>query len=191
MAITPEQAIANYTFWLTFFTAILGIATVWLAIYTTHLALGAKDTATRQLRAYICDVSGMAVLESGMIKVVIDLKNSGQTPAYDVEVYCDPPVITQQNARPFDQACKFAPVKTIIGAGSEFQLTRFVTQITADDLYSIKNGICALFVWGRVNYTDAFKKRRHFVFRCIATGPTRDGWKLIPHQDGYEADSVL
>jgi len=184
MAITPEQAIANYTFWLTFFTAILGIATVWLAIYTTHLALGAKDTASRQLRAYICDVSGLATLVDGM--VVINLKNSGQTPAYNVEVYCDPPVIAQQNARPFDQSSKFAHVKTTIGAGSEFQLTRFVTQITASDLNSIQNGVCVLFVWGRVNYTDAFKKRRLFIFKCV--GPAQNGLKLIPHPDGYEAD---
>jgi hypothetical protein len=105
-----------------------------------------------------------------------------------LEIYCDPPVIAQHNARPFNQSSTFAPVKTIIGAGSEFRLTRFVTQITATDLTSIQNGVCALFVWGRVNYTDSFKERRHFSFKCIAIGPAQNGLKLVPHTDGYKAD---
>src|SRR5215510_6747608 len=35
------------------FTIILGVGTIWLAVATRKLAIGAEDTAERQLRAYI------------------------------------------------------------------------------------------------------------------------------------------
>ena len=59
--------------------------------------------------------------------------------------------------------------------------------ILAGGRQQIQNGVRAIFVWGRVDYVDAFKKNRHFIFRCIALGPG-SSWPLLPHPDGYEAN---
>ena len=191
MTPSTEQAVAIDTYWLMIATFVLGFATVCLALFTAWLVKTGKDTAQRQLRADICDVSGEATLLEGpqkIIRISIEFKNSGQTPAYDVEIFCDQPVIAQHNQRPFIDKYKFAPAKTIIGAGSEFRITRNLTQVAKDDVDWVQQRVAAIFVWGRVNYTDTFKKRRHFVFRCLAMGPTSEGWKLHPHSEGYEAD---
>jgi hypothetical protein len=149
-----------------------------------------KDTAQRQLRAYVSDVEGEAAFsgDGTFINVDIVFRNSGQTPAYDVEIRCDPPVLGRTDARPFDQASRFAPVQTIIAPDSKFVIRRILSiDNDANAIQQIQNSERAIFIWGSVNYRDAFAKRRHFVFRCIALGPG-PSWRLVPHPDGYEAD---
>jgi hypothetical protein len=152
---------------------------------TVHIM---RRTGKRQLRAYISDVDGKAVLSSMGIEIKIRFRNAGQTPAYDVEIRCDPPIIARHDARPFDREPQFAPVKTIIAPNSKFDIRRTLT--LADDaglIPAVQNSERAIFVWGRVDYVDAFAEKRHFLFRCIALGPG-SSWRLQPHPDGYEAD---
>src|SRR5260370_34589796 len=97
---------------------IAGIATVvaflqFAALFLTLRIM--RRTAQRQLRAYICDIEGNAVFPGGtIVNIEIAFRNSGQTPAYDVEIRCDPPILGRIDARPFDQGSRFAPVRTII-----------------------------------------------------------------------------
>jgi hypothetical protein len=62
------------------------------------------------------------------------------------------------------------------------------------DLASVRNKTKAIFVWGGADYVDAFKRKRHFIFRMKMAGPEQPlpnggmGWPLTPHPLGYEAN---
>jgi hypothetical protein len=148
-----------------------------------------RRTGKRQLRAYISDIDGTAVAgDRAEIAIEIVFRNAGQTPAYDVEIWCEPPIIGRIDARPFDQKPRFAPVKTIIAPDSKFVVRRAVSFTDdANVIQAIQNSERAIFVWGRVNYVDAFEEKRHFIFRCVAFGHG-SSWHLLPHPDGYEAN---
>ncbi len=54
-----------------------------------------------------------------------------------------------------------------------------------------------IYVWGRVDYVDAFDKPRHFTFKCGISGRTRqiafsnhkgEGWGLSPYEDAQDAN---
>jgi hypothetical protein len=149
-----------------------------------------KDTGERQLRAYISDVEGNAVLRDSTeteIDIEISFQNAGQTPAYNVEIRCDPPIIARHDARPFDREPQFAPVKTIIAPNSSFIIRRELFTDDAGVIPRIQNSERAIFVWGSVDYIDAFANKRYFIFRCIALG-RGSSWPLLPHPDGYKAN---
>lgn len=158
------------------------------ALLATYCVM--RSTAQRQLRAYISDIAGRATFISATesrIEVDIKFRNSGQTPAYSVEIRCEPPVIGRPTDRPFDMPLRFAPVRTIISPGGEFSVRRLITQVSSEQLRQIQNSEMAIWVWGRVDYADAFKGRRYLHFRCLALGGG-ESWPLMPGPDGYEAN---
>lgn len=163
-----------------FFQVAALIATLWLM----------RKTALRQLRSYISDVNGKAIFVSSAeprIEIDIQFRNAGQTPAYDVEIRCAHPVLAKPNDRPFDTPSPFAPVRTVIGPGNEFQIRRVITQVSSEQLRQIQNSEKAIWIWGRVDYVDAFKNPWYLVFRCFAMGGG-ESWKLHPAPEGYEAN---
>jgi hypothetical protein len=62
---------------------LVGIFTGMLWLATVGLVRGAEDTAKRQLRPYVYVDKAAVVLEGDRLNAVIDVKNSGQTPAYN------------------------------------------------------------------------------------------------------------
>jgi hypothetical protein len=186
---------ARPDWWIAGATGALFLATTGLWIFTglmwgatRQLVLGAKDTAQRQLRAYVCDVRGQADLIAAgkIIRIHLNFKNTGQTPAYNVEIYRDGADILPLIDVPFERRVPFAPVNTIMAPGSEFEVLMELTQIAPDSLSFVQNSTRAIFVWGRVIYADAFGATWHFNYRCVAFGPGVS-WRLIPHVSGYEA----
>jgi hypothetical protein len=159
-----------------------------LALLATYFVM--RSTAQRQLRAYISDIAGTATFISdteSRIEIDIQFRNAGQTPAYSVEIRCAPPVIGRPTDRHFDTPSRFAPVKTIIGPGKEFSVRHRITQVSAVHLRQIQNAERAIWIWGRVDYVDAFNKARYLGFRCLALGMGQS-WPLIPAPDGCDAN---
>jgi hypothetical protein len=81
-----EEVIAVGTVFIAIFTILLGIFTVILAGATQALVRGAERTERRQLRAYLHNLKGtVRGIEVDKIPYVeVDIKNFGQTPAYNV-----------------------------------------------------------------------------------------------------------
>jgi hypothetical protein len=81
--------------------------------------------------------------------------------------------------------------RSIIAPGA---LAPVVTESAMIDLASVRNKTKAIFVWGGADYVDAFKRKRHFIFRMKMAGPEQPlpnggmGWPLTPHPLGYEAN---
>ena len=155
------------------FSGLTALATLALAVYTFRLVYQAKDTSRRELRAYIADVSGEASMStnadgrSAQLQVTLRIKNSGQTPAYNVQIYCDGPQIESATSNPFRQHFHFAPLKTTIGAGSEFEFTKRKMDVTQMNQSDLGQNISAVFVGGMVEYVDAFGMAYKFIFRCM------------------------
>lgn len=81
--------------------------------------------------------------------------------------------------------------RSIIAPGA---LAPVITESAMIDLASVRNKTKAIFVWGGADYVDAFKRKRHFIFRMKMSGPEQllsnggMGWPLTPHPLGYEAN---
>ncbi len=59
--------------------------------------------------------------------------------------------------------------------------------VNIDTVIAIQTRRKAVFLWGDVQYIDAFKQKRFFKFRCYSTGEGAE-LPLIPHKDGYQAN---
>jgi hypothetical protein len=81
-----DRRIARYTFWLAGFTAVLAFSTIGLWIATGLALRHARETAQRQLRAYVhvADATILHANDEWSPNIRIKLKNYGQTPAYRV-----------------------------------------------------------------------------------------------------------
>jgi hypothetical protein len=178
------------------FTAILALATGLLWWSTRSLVLDARDTAQRQLRAYVGPFSmEMEVYpyeKGGFVAMVhADLRNFGQTPAYDVRhsSWCK---FDDPNALPFNDVQDPAvwPKAGIAypDAGLHIRLPCFLSEQQVQELRDRKK---IVFFWGTVNYEDGFRKPHYFRFRLVSQERTLDKgevYRMGPHALGYEAD---
>jgi hypothetical protein len=163
------------------FTVVLAISTIGLWLATNRLwdagerQLGhLSDTAERQLRAYIMAIRGrVKTFEIGKpVKVQATFKNTGQTPAYEVEAILG--IIADDV--PTEQSFEInwsdhSPHKGVTGSGETFSSFVGLTDpLTQDQHDAIIAGEAAVWAFGRARYRDAFGATRHTKFRFIFTG---------------------
>lgn len=194
----PDPDLITYTRWLTVFTGVLAVATIILAVFTIGLWWSGKDTATRQLRAYLGVFGGemkiVNLIEGGLGLVVhVEFRNFGQTPAYDLTTWSAPPVVDASNAVPFTdpEPPENAEGRSIAFRDAGVNITRTIA-ISQADIDAVRAGTQRVFFWGAVSYEDAFGKRRSFSFKMVngerVFGQPWEGWALAPHRLGYEAN---
>jgi hypothetical protein len=142
------------------FTVILGIATWLLWRATKNLVEGAERNAGIQLRAYVfaggCRLTDFAVGKE--IAATVTVKNTGQTPAYDVVV------ITGLDFRVLPLASPIGldeiPTdlsKISVGPGQELFPRIFsgkVLGVVEDE--ALRDGRAVIYVHGRIEYRTAF-----------------------------------
>jgi hypothetical protein len=172
------------------FAAVAAAAALW-TVYTM------KDSAERQLRAYISIEDGAVVMNSpalGHVTAFIRFKNGGATPGYKVRAwqrFSRRP--TQED--PFHEAHPFES-EGVHGSGDIFSLSTTLA-ITPEQLQAVREGSVSFFVWGRVEYLDAFDDPHYFTFKTVMSGPpetvsvggTRgQGWGLKPIANGFDAN---
>lgn len=127
----------------------------------------ARDTAKRQLRAYI-SVEPQGVYErddNGFVTVPILFKNAGQTPAYHVTIQswfqlCDDPL----SFDPYEatkEVGAFDPTEITVAPGDEQCLfARLPFSPTKPNMLAISEKRCAIIHYGMVLYQDAFEAWR-------------------------------
>jgi hypothetical protein len=194
---TPSDWTQNYICdvkitdaYIAFFNGLLVVVTVGLIVVGYLTIRKMRDTEERQLRAYVFADAGP--LEKGANNVwryVINYRNSGQTPAYEFTQY------TQAGI--FDEPAPentFAIVLRQLGRNSKAPLppnqrdTVSATNtfnVTPAEISDIRAGRKAFYVWGEIQYRDAFKRRRTVRFRFVHDkhcGPTH----LIYNELGNE-----
>jgi hypothetical protein len=151
-----------------------------------------EETAKRQLRAYMFFVSASITPDAGNPSYYIasiDIKNWGQTPAYNVYSWINAAVIEyplRSNlvmANPGDE-------NSDVGPGAGFRMEQVIQPTLSDqDLLDIRSGRKQIYVWGTIRYTDAFDQPHHTDFRLRSdreVGPK--SWQVRTINVGRNAD---
>lgn len=176
-------------------TFLLFVATLALWLATRRLVRSAEKTAERQLRAYV-SIDGAAIMNvaSGQTpKAVIDFKNFGQTPAYNVTHWqvITKPQIFHQSDDPF----RLPPAdlyrsNAIIGPTSGMKMCSTANRhLTDEEFTGLADGTLAMYVFGEIRYRDAFGEDRFMRYRRMLGGHTGvEGNRLAATQYPDEAN---
>ena len=187
---------ATSTGFIALFTIVLAIATAFLYCATRNLVFNARDTAERQLRAYVFPVPSTIDYNAITKKVSIwfKIKNVGQTPAYNfvylskVEVF-PYPLFDNNIFASFPEDIYSALIDkshAIIFPSADLDGCQICeTPLELSDVQSfINNPDRRFYLYGMINYEDIFKKVRTTKF-CIwtflRTDLTSPEWVGIDH----------
>jgi hypothetical protein len=222
---TAEDPVAFFTLWLTAFTGILAAFTLWMAFSTKDLRDFAEEqardmkesiaaakvsadaaktavelsdrTAERQLRAYVGFKSGgvFSTADNTRVGAWVKIKNFGVTPAYRVKGWLKFARLPVDHY-PWDETQEPAS-EAIIQPSGDFALTAALSNSDTQQ-QAVLSGAYHYFVWGKVEYRDAFDKPRFFSFRSQSGGPLETvlyddqrvpGWGWRPTKnDGMKAN---
>ena len=156
------------------------IAFIFQAIRLKQTINVMKDTAERQLRAY---VSGMpfhisSFDESHYAFVRFRITNEGQTPAYNMthsaEIVLCPHPIPDAFIFPSNLTATSFPV--VLFPHVPLEGIKGARIFTVDEIAGIRNGTMRIYMYGRIDYRDAFhdKRTRWTTFRFSLTAPDQE-----------------
>lgn len=181
-----KSGVELVTIIIAFATAIQAGVLIWTVIVMIR-------TTRRQLRAYVF-VSEISIynvanpslpLPQGYIPTGAEItrpnegplatmviKNTGQTPAYDV--ICGANMCIQK----FQLISSFPPLKTgqyitktiIPTGGTTNKAVGGIPPLTPEEIDQLRNGTMAIYVHGTIKYRDTFRKRRFTNFRFMHFG---------------------
>jgi hypothetical protein len=175
-------------------TTVIAAFTFALFVATAALWIAGARHSERQLRAYIAIHLGEithAVVDGGPgYRVHIELKNSGQTPAYDFTTWIKAPMIAEVDKAPFGPPRPIGErtAGSVVGPGTSVH-QHWYARWSETELADIRASTKAIFVSGGSDYKDIFGRRRHFHYRISITGSedSPNTWALKPHKSGYDA----
>jgi hypothetical protein len=181
----------KYGEWL-LFAATMGL---WWA--TWRLVRGAEKTAERQLGAYIgVEWCRVATNDGGVtFTVEVQIKNAGQTPAYDVSHRITADLQIMHGERLDFAMPDRSPGIIPIAPGIPFILRTPIAIGGPSGVSTIGIGR-TIFAWGRVDYLDVFDKPQHLELRFRSADPIRAhdgtvmrtvGWRMDAEDQGNTA----
>jgi hypothetical protein len=166
--------------WLQLWGAAVGIMgllwTIWLTRRAVKAAQAsvdvAQDTAKRQLRAYVIPSAFKIrkVRVGAVAEITLELKNTGQTPAYELRALAQAFIAeggcaSQFKAR-FTSGSDVNTSRGIIGAGGWMRFrVEFNVPVSQELMDKIQSGELELGVFGVASYRDAFNRRRLITFK--------------------------
>jgi hypothetical protein len=157
---TPEAITAAATSTLALLTLVLALGTLFLWLATRGLVRESKNTACRQLRAYIAIDS--AILESSlsagkMVTVTIGVKNFGQTPAYKCSGSVNCAILDFEGDKPQDLPDDLdTEFIGVIQPGACLEKSRIRPAISAEEVSGLNAGTKAIWLFGQYTYAVAF-----------------------------------
>ena len=193
-------------FWVAIFTGLLVFVTAYLVHYTkklwrsTHdLVKDAKDTAKWDLRAYVSPADGTLRLIPGttVLRAEVALRNSGRTPAHNVRYAITGDLRSPTDVGRFEDQ-DLSTRKQPIAPNAHWTVGHEFLHLTSEDIQDVVDSKKWVYVWGRAEYVDIFKRTQTLKFRYrnivrqTAFDPeTRQhvitGWAFYPEDDGNEA----
>lgn len=187
-AAARQEKSATYV-WLGLLTAAIGVIALFQLIALTLFIV----TTRRHQRAYVF-ASGAEIvdLEIGGAPIVqIEIKNSGQTPAYELTHAWRCGVFDYPLQHKLLLPHNNDPVSwPHLGPGASAQARRAAEkQIANGGATELTNRVVAFFVYGEIRYRDAFNKMRSTRYVFYHTGMPRMGpGQLIAYEKGNEAN---
>jgi hypothetical protein len=170
--------------------ALLLLATLGLWLAARTLAWQAGRAAHRHLRGYVAHSEGGFTSDGSSVTGRMEFKNFGQTPLYGLRstMMID---VADSGAPPFGRLARSKGDGQIIAPGAAI-VVEANKDLWPEELEALRDGQKAIYLWGRIDYLDAFKKRRWFTFhrqsgkRHFVDGEER--WPIVPAPGGDKAN---
>ena len=183
---------ANWMFWIGLAEVLatgLGIFLIYRTLKATWAAVNvAKDTAQRQLRAYVGITSGGAGIEQGKFKATLTLSNRGQTPAFNVHGAGIARFGAAYDAAWEDEFKSFG-ISTYLPPSGEIQLVVTEKIDVLNEAAASIDGGGTIFISGRMDYRDAFGVDRWITFRFTVAARDAGGrYRVGDCEDGNDAN---
>lgn len=136
-----------------------------------------RVTAKRQLRAYVLNSSASLYDGSTMPNAIINragqpaavllIKNHGQTPAYKVQHWAEIDVAPRANEERMSIPIGHSATQTfMLGPDGTGTAMRWLGRpITPQEQAGIMAGTSAIYAYGRIEYLDAFNRKRWSTYR--------------------------
>lgn len=161
--------------WWAWASGLLGIGSLVGVLIALGLAFHsnwiARDTAKRQLRAYVyIEPGGIEVPMNGLSRVPTNIINNGQTPAYDLELTGDFLIITgdprefnpERDGRLGNDTAK---TDAVLGPQTNrFSYAYLEAELCSPFMERIREKKAAIIHYGRLMYRDAFGEQRRTSF---------------------------
>lgn len=150
-----------------------------------------RDTAERQLRAYVGVDSAIKVAnrEGPGFAVNVIIKNNGQTPAYDFTQWANVALEPMPLPKPFSIYCRErGSVGILQPQGQTLATPIFTREMLPLEEQSIRNNAKAIYVYGEIDYRDAFGAQHHVTFRLRCNGPGLRLGLFKPDGEGNESN---
>ncbi len=155
-------------------TELLALALTSLTLVVVgYQAWLSRDTARRQLRAYVC-VSGGRITSTGseFPEIQVEMKNGGLTPAYSMRFWIGLAI----GSHPLRHTLAGPPegfqmgVSVMPQGATEPMFAQWDRNAAPDIRFEIGTPTSTLYVYGRAEYRDAFHTQRFTEFRLIFGG---------------------
>ena len=132
----------------------------------------ADETAEKQLRAYITisETHICNIAEVFPPKAFFQVKNSGQTPAYNVRLFCQVMIRPFPYDGPFPVDYKQQGTSAVIGPGLSLTNNIPFPNFPMDAIPLLIEGKAILYIYGEMYYRDIFKKEHVTKFRLYHGG---------------------
>ena len=186
-----ERKITNATVALAWITGVLAFFTAALWVATYSLVRGAKDTAEKELRAYVFVQTGsIQNLSNGQHPTSrLIIHNFGKTPAHKLTVICGIGFGKSFEELPTAVPPLTKPMGTLAPGGTVEHYNSAPIAFTADHMSALENGTYTLYVHGEIRYIDFLEKNRVTKFRVMKSAVSGlSGPQLASCEDGNDAD---
>jgi hypothetical protein len=169
----------------------------------------ARDTARRELRAYLTIPKiDVHVVKGNLVQTLLVIENAGRTPAFDFSgwtclyvgaIRLMNGLANTPTTLPAAGPAQASSAPTIIGPGSAKDLRNMsfcghsgapTAQLTSSELTRLKDGVAAIYLYGRWTYRDAFGADRYIAYHVINNdfmGLTTNG-STIDMKDGFQGN---
>lgn len=184
-----DGIIALFTIILAGSTIALWLSTHFLWKVTDKTLKHAEKTTERQLRAYMFVDGGSFSWSANhsAFRATVVIKNYGQTPAYETEVYAKAALFPAGAPKFNFSKTGLKSAKSPLGPGATMNVQKLALARAAD-LSPVINRKKQIFVWGIVLYRDAFGNNETLEFRCVnqRTRDSANTWGMEPYPEPDE-----
>ncbi len=160
-----DMLMASATIALAFITFFLAIFTGKLWGATKKLVASGENTARTELRAYVKMShleSGLDIDSSGMCRMTVQVKNYGRTPAEVTDILLRTHILAKDESLPeipdYSVMRVKKPLHAFLVTKEDFNNPEAFS-MDAKNVLDVGNGTKKLYVFGYVDYIDAFKQR--------------------------------
>jgi hypothetical protein len=177
--------------WLLFWAGTFGVAFAYKPLRTVIRQNNSmKETAEKQLRAYLFPELAASRRVSPAAHIIkVDVKNSGQTPAYEYQGYIALGVFTPgQEPESLELPAEEDFSRGSLGPGCKVELGGREYSMTPEQAADVTRGAQSVYIYGNVDYRDAFGQSRFTSFRLCSTGEMFQMGRFEACLEGNEAN---